>query len=352
MAETNEPQATAAYFLTSPALETVFALNALVHPQKRPFAAAWAAQVEAALTETEQAWLGALRRLPDAASLGDLAVRERCLQSPLDLAAMVAAMPPDDFARFMLAGSLKPADLAQLRARPDGAAELRRRHPWLWGGDEAVLDFLLRRPAEVQQAYTGLLPRVWALGVQPMLPRLESLWAKTLEQAQAEAERKDPKAFAITVFSKPFGTRFGLEYVFPQYLFVPSYFCSPTRLAFTEPDIALLTLDCRLGPWAMAAARGRILEGLKAVTEENRLEILRLLMAEKGFGGWVAGRLKLNPATVTHHMTLLRKAGLLVEEEGPPGAAKYYRTDKEAVRKLIRLLQEYLDSNLEPDWEE
>lgn len=351
MAETNETPGTAAYFLTAPALETVFALNALIYPQRRPFAAGWAAEVESVLTAREQAWLADLRRLPQRFHVGDLAVHHRCFQDPLELASLLSAMAPDDFAVMLLDNTVKPAQLPDLRSRPDGATELRRQHPWLWGGDDAVIDFLLHHAANIQAAYVGLLPRVWEAGVKPMLPRLEPLWQRTLEQAQAEAEGKHPKAFAQSVFAK-FGTRFGPDYVFPQYLFVPTYFFSPMRGAFTEPDIALLTLDCRLGPWAVQAARSRLMEGLKAITEENRLEILRLLATEKGFGGWVAGRLKLNPATVTHHMTLLRKAGLLAEEEGPPGAAKYYRTDKDALRRLIKLLQDYMDSNLEPEWEE
>jgi len=339
------------HFITSPALETVFALEALVHPERRRFAGAWAEQVEAQLSQAERTWLALLRRLPEVHIAADLTIPHRCFQDPGRLADIVAALSETDFINLTLGGFFTAGQISAWREAPDGAQRLRKEHPWLWGGDEAVLDLILRQPDGLRDAIAGLLPRVWELGVQPMLPRLEPLWEKTIAQAREEAAGKDPKSFAFSVFGKPFARRYGPDHVFEQYLFAPSYFFSPMKVALFEPDVALVTLDCRLGTWAMQKARDQVVEGLRAMAEENRLQILRLLTMDKGFGGWVAGRLKLNPATVTHHMTLLRKAGLLKEEEGPPGAAKYYRTDREALRRLIRLLEDYLDGNIGPEWE-
>ncbi|HWI62901.1 MAG TPA: helix-turn-helix transcriptional regulator [Symbiobacteriaceae bacterium] len=349
MAEIDVQPESQMHFLTAPALETVFALGALAKPDRRPFVAAWAAEVEAQLTASEREHLQTLRGLPEHFVIGDLAFTHRCFQDVNLLAAYVREKA--DWVNFLLYGFFKPEQIAAWQAAPDGASRLRQEHPWLWGGDEAVLDLILHRGDDLREAVATLLPRVWELGVAPMLPRLEPLWAKTIAQAREEAEGKDPKSFAFGVYGKAFARRYGPDHVFPQYLFAPTYFFSPMKVAFFEPDLALVTLDCRLGPWAMQTARNRVAEGLRAVAEENRLEILRLLTMDKGFGGWVAGRLKLNPATVTHHMNLLRKSGLLKEDEGPPGAAKYYRTDREAVRRLIQLLEDYLDGNLEPDWE-
>lgn len=351
MPELSGDQQPQIHFITSPALETVFALEALAHPERRPFAATWAHEVEAQLTQPEQDWLALLRRLPELYVAADLTIPHRCFQHPGQLAAILAAMSPSDFINLTLGGYFTADQIAAWRSAPDGAQRLRKEHPWLWGGDEAVLDLILCQPDGLRDAIAGLLPRVWELGVQPMLPRLEPLWERTIAQAREEAEGKEPKAFAFSVFGKPFARRYGPDHVFEQYLFAPSYFFSPMKVALFEPDVALVTLDCRLGTWAMQATRDHLVEGLRAMAEENRLQILRLLSMDKGFGGWVAGRLKLNPATVTHHMTLLRKAGLLKEEEGPPGAAKYYKTDRAALRRLLKLLEDYLDGNIEPDWE-
>lgn len=348
MAETDDRRSEA-YFLTAPALEATFALGALLWRQRRRFAEAWVAEVEAQLTPEEHELLALLRRLPEHLVLGDLAVHHRCFQDPLALTRILAETDPAEFACRMLGDQITTAELAEYQAASDGPTRLRKRFPWLWAGNEEVLGLLLHEGTAIQQAFVRLLPRIWEVGLKPMLPRLEPLWEATLNQARTEGEGKEPKEYGLTVFPNGFGRRFGPDHLFPQILFVPTFFLSPTRAAFTEFDIALLTLDCRLGPWAVQKARGKIIDGLRAITEPHRLEILRLLAVEKGFGGWVAGRLKLNPATVTHHIAQLRKAGLLTEVEGPPGAAKYYQTDQAALRKLLQQVGEFVDGQFEPE---
>lgn len=351
MPETSEQQPSKLFFLTSPVLETVFALNALAHPERRQFLAGWAAEVEEQLTAAEQKWLAQLRKLPELFHEGDLVVQHRCFHDLTKLTTLIGQMSPDAYAAFLLGEVVTPERVKDLRSASNGAAELRSQYPWLWNGDEAVLATIVYEAEQLKEATVGLLPRVWALGIEPMLPRLEPLWEETIAQAETEAQGKDPKAFTVGVFGKPFGRRYGPEYVFPQYGCVPTFFFSPMRVALFEPSMAVVTLDCRLGPWTNMIARDRVVEGLRAIAEPSRLEILRVLAMDKGFNGWVAGRLKLNPATVTHHMNLLRQAGLLKEVEGPPGAAKYYRTDREALQRLVKLLQDFVDSNIEPDWE-
>lgn len=352
MPETSEERPSEAMFLTANALEAVFALNALMHPELRKFLAAWAADVERQLSTKERGWLAELRKLPELYNLGDLLVRHRCFQDAGEFAAVVKRTSPDEIAALFLNDAITPERARKLRALPDGAAQVRAEHPWLWNGDERVLTTILREPEKLRAAAAGLLPRVWALGVEPMLPRLMSMWSETIAQAKSEAQGMDPKSFAFYVFTKPFARRYGPDYVFPRYLFVPTFFLSPMRVAFFPAEEAVVTMDCRLGPWAYVRARDQLAEGLRAIAEENRLEILRVLSMDKGFGGWVAKRLKLNPATVTHHMTVLRKAGLIKEVDGPAGAAKYYRADREAVERLIRLLQDYVDSAIAPGREE
>lgn len=351
MAETSRPGPPAAHFQPAPALELAFALAALLHPAHRSFAARWAADLAAGLTPAEQAHLALLRRLPESLWLADFALDRRCLADGPGLAARLAALDADAFAAATIGDEVPLAEVAALRRDPRGPGRLARERPWLWGGRADALGLILHDTAALQAAYTALLPRVWELGVAPMLPRLERLWAAALGQAQAEAAGVDPAEFARRVFTKPFGRRFGPGHVFRHYIFAPSYFVSPLRVALFDPEMAVLTLDARLGPWAMEQARARLLDGLRAVAEESRLEMLRLLMKGPGHGAWVARRLKLQPATVTHHLAILRRAGLVTETAGLPGAARYHRTDRKAVQRLIRLLTDYLDDALEPDTE-
>ncbi|MBR0164653.1 MAG: helix-turn-helix transcriptional regulator, partial [Lachnospiraceae bacterium] len=54
-------------------------------------------------------------------------------------------------------------------------------------------------------------------------------------------------------------------------------------------------------------------------------------------GTEIAKRLSLAPSTVTHHLELLKEAGLVTEE--PSGNAKYFGVSRDGMRALFELLQ-------------
>jgi DNA-binding transcriptional ArsR family regulator len=79
----------------------------------------------------------------------------------------------------------------------------------------------------------------------------------------------------------------------------------------------------------------------KALGDETRLKILRLLVQEELYATEIAERLGLAKATVSHHMVLLRAAGL-VEVRGQRKIEQYYRLHRENLDAPSRLLKRYL----------
>jgi ArsR family transcriptional regulator len=82
---------------------------------------------------------------------------------------------------------------------------------------------------------------------------------------------------------------------------------------------------------------------LKAVADPARLKILRLLKEKgqcsigKGVGMCacdVEDHVKLSQPTISHHMTVLRKAGLVVAEKH--GLWMWYRRNEKALKELGR----------------
>jgi ArsR family transcriptional regulator, arsenate/arsenite/antimonite-responsive transcriptional repressor len=82
---------------------------------------------------------------------------------------------------------------------------------------------------------------------------------------------------------------------------------------------------------------------LKAVADPARLKILRLLKEKgqcsigKGVGMCacdVQDHVKLSQPTISHHMTVLRKAGLVVAEKH--GLWMWYRRNEKALKELGR----------------
>jgi ArsR family transcriptional regulator len=87
---------------------------------------------------------------------------------------------------------------------------------------------------------------------------------------------------------------------------------------------------------------------LKAVADPARLRILRLLREKgqcsigKGVGMCacdVEDHIRLSQPTISHHMAVLRKAGLVVAEKH--GLWMWYRRDEKAVRELGREMSSF-----------
>ncbi|KGR82614.1 hypothetical protein CD32_17260 [Lysinibacillus odysseyi 34hs-1 = NBRC 100172] len=76
---------------------------------------------------------------------------------------------------------------------------------------------------------------------------------------------------------------------------------------------------------------------LKALADPNRLLILRLLSVKKEYGAKLAEYIGLTTATISHHLDILKKAGLVKEEK--IGTIKYFAVDKEQITEMMQSLQ-------------
>ncbi len=89
---------------------------------------------------------------------------------------------------------------------------------------------------------------------------------------------------------------------------------------------------------------------LKAVADPARLKILRLLKEKgqcsigKGVGMCacdVEDHVRLSQPTISHHMTVLRKAGLVMAEKH--GLWMWYRRDEKALKQLGQAISQNLE---------
>jgi DNA-binding transcriptional ArsR family regulator len=80
------------------------------------------------------------------------------------------------------------------------------------------------------------------------------------------------------------------------------------------------------------------------VGDTTRLRILKYLAQENITPSEIARRLRLRAPTVTHHLNVLRLAGLvnLTLEEGNE---RYYKARREAIRDMFDLLDEFISEN-------
>jgi DNA-binding transcriptional ArsR family regulator len=181
--------------------------------------------------------------------------------------------------------------------------------------------------------------RAWA-------ERFASIEARVaaMEQRDVDARRADLERLPLTDFIERVtgGVRWIQEPGTKRLLLCPSYFARPYNYLFGGRDwrmFAYPLAETALGPEADAvpAASVRL---FKALGDESRLRILRLLATGDLYLTEIAERMDLSKPTISHHLAQLRAAGLVTMTEA--GALTYYslRRDRiaEAGGELGRLL--------------
>lgn len=131
----------------------------------------------------------------------------------------------------------------------------------------------------------------------------------------------------------------------PRLVLVPSFWSSPLILYNTvSNDTMLMVFGCRPPDMTLIpgeAVPDRLLSVLKSLADPTRLQMLHLLSTEPLTAAELARRLRLRPPTVTHHLQLLRLAGLVQIHLEPDGERKY-TLRSEALQETQIHLQNYL----------
>jgi DNA-binding transcriptional ArsR family regulator len=111
------------------------------------------------------------------------------------------------------------------------------------------------------------------------------------------------------------GVRLSVEQGVSEWVFVPSYWISPlVSFDRLSDERAIFMFGCR--PPEVALVPGEVvpegmLRAFKALGDSTRLRILRYLSQEKITPAEISRRLRLRAPTVTHHLNVLRLAGLV-----------------------------------------
>jgi DNA-binding transcriptional ArsR family regulator len=85
-------------------------------------------------------------------------------------------------------------------------------------------------------------------------------------------------------------------------------------------------------------------EPLQIVAGPRRLQILELVWDQERSAGEIAAQFDVTWGAVSQHLTLLRKAGYVIERR--QGTSRYYQADKEALGPLRAVVEDYWRSSL------
>jgi len=327
-----------------PAVDFLVSLTLDTESEILPIDRAWLEESRASLSD-------ALRRdharlfgmSPEGKGLGlalvPLAVQDAAVRTAADVRALTGRIE----ARDLLTSACEDAELATtldlaLRAL-DGDIGAR---------DDAVaacpeplrpaIGRLLHDPAGEVRALRRVV-RAWAERFASIEARVAAMEQRDVEGRRAELERLPLADFIERATG---GVRWIQEPATKRVLLCPSYFARPYNYLFGGRDwrmFAYPLAETALGADAdgVPAASVRL---FKALGDESRLRILRLLASGDLYLTEIAERMDLSKPTISHHLAQLRAAGLVTITEA--GALTYYTLRRDRVAdagvELTRLL--------------
>lgn len=150
----------------------------------------------------------------------------------------------------------------------------------------------------------------------------------------------EPLALAQYIMGKTFRR----TNIYQVYYYIPSYFFGANRIRIfdTKTCIIIYGVDAPLVDYRKKSAELEV--QVKALSDRNRILILRMLARNKEYGAKIAEYLGITTATVSHHLELLKKAGFVKEEK--VGTIKYFSYNQEHTEATLKQLQDFINPKL------
>lgn len=320
---------------------------------------------DAELLPVDRAWLEASRASLSDALARDMALAFRHDEGCKGFGAMLANFVAEDPSVrtsadvLGLVGRLEAVDLLAAGQNPDeaGIATALKLSERVLAGERGLLDDavaawpadsrasvepLLRDPDGYVRAMRRVV-RAWQERFETVEPRIARY-----EQRDAERRRADLAKLPYDQFVEQTtgGVRWVPDARVQRVLLAPAYFCRPYNYVFGGRDWhlfcypmadAALDLDREAAPASLVRL-------YRALGDDSRLRILRLLADGDLYLTEIAERMGLSKPTVSHHLALLRACGLVSTTEA--GSLMYYSLRRDHLAELGPDLARYLVRDL------
>jgi DNA-binding transcriptional ArsR family regulator len=257
------------------------------------------------------------------------------------LLSLVRATTGASFARTVLAEEIRdPERTADVTAALDGdrAAVARVVDSWP-AGKRAWVTRLVDDPDELVGQVVDLL-EAWLPSYQEMEPRFRAIIERDVALRAGDRATMAP---AQLVEHTTNGIRWLSEPGVRRIVLAPSYLVRPYNFTFAGGDWRLFVYpvaDAAIEPHDPYAPPVALLRLHRALGDDTRLRILRLLRDRDWYLTEIAERLDLSKPTIKHHLAHLRAAGLVTLTE--EGGLSYYSLRRERLDDASVELKRYL----------
>jgi DNA-binding transcriptional ArsR family regulator len=259
--------------------------------------------------------------------LAGLAVDRPEVTDAASLLALIEATDDETIVRTILSEELRDPDRRDIAERAiagDAAAiasMMEHLADHMGSDDKSWLARIYQDPRAVLGPLVDVL-RSWLPRFQEVEPRVAAMIERDVELRSADAARLDP---VRVIEQTTGGIRFLSEPGVRRVILAPSYFARPYNFLLGGADWRLFgypIADAALDASDPLAPPPAMIRLHRALGDETRMRILRLLRDRDLYLTEIATELDLSKPTIKHHLALLRAAGLVTVTEG--GNVIYY----------------------------
>jgi DNA-binding transcriptional ArsR family regulator len=283
----------------------------------------WLVETRKALDPEAQAGISALFESELAIHAGILVVEQPDVRNSADFVELVAGTEPRDLIRALLTDDYHGVDISDLVERAISGDEtaipaLADKLPeWNKAGRLEIL-----RDAKVAKDRIVMVLRAWQTQFATIESRVGDILVRDYDARAADRERLSPTDLIETTTG---GLRYLPEAGISRVILAPSYFSRPYNFLMSSSDWRFFgypVSDAALDPSGELAPPMSVVRLHRALGDETRLKILKLLASRDLYLTEIAQELDLSKPTIKHHLTQLRAAGLVTITES--GTVMYY----------------------------
>lgn len=248
----------------------------------------------------------------------------------------ISALSEIDFLYHFFGESIPAKQLEELLKNPEYLTALEPAIWWETDAQKTIFKELIVTLPCFRENLSKLLLNVYRSNIfQDELTNRSMLSQQSIEKVKSM--ELEPLALAQYIMGKTFRrTSF-----YQMYYFVPSYFFSTHRIRIFDSRTCVVIYGVNAPLEDHRERSAELEQQLKALSDRNRILILRMLAGKKEYGAKIAEYLGITTATVSHHLEILKKAGFVNEEK--VGTIKYFSYNQEHAKDTLTQLNDFIN---------
>jgi DNA-binding transcriptional ArsR family regulator len=303
----------------------------------------WLSESRGSLPEDIQAGIKALFESELAIHAGVLLVDQPDVRTAADVVELISGLSPRDLLGALFSDEHRDREVDQLLERAmdgdSGAYDaLAERLPDYHKKGRLEL---LRDPEAAKTRIVDVL-RAWQVPFSAIETRILSILERDYDD---RADDRDRLAPADLIERTTGGVRYLPEPGISRVILAPSFFSRPYNFLMSARDWRLFgypVADSALGPSDALTPPLSVVRLHRALGDETRLRILKLLASRDLYLTEIAQQLDLSKPTIKHHLAQLRSAGLVTITES--GTVMYYSLRRNRLDDASAELKQFLVS--------